>query len=561
MKNLICITWFIFLIHPIGHCQQLQWVKTMGAVDSDAANSIAIDVAGNVYTTGFFEGTVDFDPGNDVFELTSSGSWDIFVLKLDASGNFVWAVKMGGTNVDAAYSIALDSQNNILITGAYGGTCDFDPGDDLLNFSSAGVWDIFIVKLSNNGDLIWAKSMGGAEPDYGRAIAVDLSGNIYLTGDYAGTVDFNPGLAVFNLSSPSPRDLFVCKLNSSGNFIWAKSTSGDCLYPVEMGLSLVVDVSGNVYVAGAFMDNVDFDPGPEEYILSSYNGGNTDAFILKLNSSGSFLWAKQFGHNNHDKICDLVLDPMGNILSVGAFFSTVDFDSGDGVFEITSIGDDDAFVMKMDSDGNFVWVKVFSGIEAEVGLSIALDSFNSIYVTGYFSETTDFNPEPEIFELTTSGDYDIFISKLDALGNFEWASSMGSIEDDWGNSIVIDASGNIITTGFFEETADFDPELGVFNIASQGSYDIFIHKMSQPVGIEENTIFNTFNIYPNPSNGVFTFQTQERLKTTFLVTDIRGGSILFGTINDRVTTIDLSSFASGLYFLHVENSVVKLVKQ
>ncbi len=184
----------------------------MGGTNSDYGMSIAVDAAENVYTSGYFWLTADFDPGAGTFNLTPAGSADIFVSKLDASGNFVWAKNMGGTNFDRGTNIGVDNSGNVYTTGTFEGTSDFDPGAGVVNLTSAGNNDIFISKLDASGNFVWAKRMGGTSSDGVSSIAIDSSGNIYTTGSFEGTADFDPGAGVVNLTSVGNNDIFVSKL-------------------------------------------------------------------------------------------------------------------------------------------------------------------------------------------------------------------------------------------------------------------------------------------------------------------------------------------------------------
>ena len=230
-------------------------------------------------------GTVDFDPGAGTTTLTSAaGSADVFVSKLDSSGNFVWAKSFGGTSEDLGYSIAVDSSGNIYTTGYFYSTADFDPGAGTSNRTSAGLVDVFVSKLDSSGNFVWAKSFGGTRDDVSNSIAVDSSGNVYTTGFFVEIVDFDPGAGTSNHTSAGGGDVFVSKLDSSGNFVWAKSfggTSGDS------SSSIAVDSSGNIYTAGSFGGTVDFDPGAGTTTLSS--AGDADVFVLKLTSAGEAL--------------------------------------------------------------------------------------------------------------------------------------------------------------------------------------------------------------------------------------------------------------------------------
>ncbi|MEP7170916.1 MAG: hypothetical protein ABI855_16225, partial [Bacteroidota bacterium] len=268
------------------------WAKAMGGTISDFGNSIALDVSDNVYATGYFQGTVDFDPGAGVFNLTSAGSKDIFISKLDSTGNFIWAKSMGGISDNVANSIVLDAFGNIYTTGVFSLTADFDPGAGTFNLTSAGGNDIFISKLDSSGNFVWAKRMGASGYDFGLSLALDIngSGNINITGGFEFTVDFNPGTGTFNLNSAGLRDIFISKLDSAGNFLWAKAIGGTSNDNVQ---SIKLDVLSNVYTTGEFQGTTDFDPGTGTFNLNS--AGSNDIFISKLNSSGNFVWAKRMG--------------------------------------------------------------------------------------------------------------------------------------------------------------------------------------------------------------------------------------------------------------------------
>jgi hypothetical protein len=205
----------------------------------------------------FFEGTADFDPGARVYNLTSAGGRDIYISKLDASGNFIWARRMGGVNLDQAYSIALDASQNLYINGDFDGTVDFDPGMGTQNLTANGATDIFVSKFDSSGSFIWAKNIGGTLADEVRSLTVGTSGNVYITGIFYSTVDFDPGTGISNLTSTGAGDIFISKLDASGGFIWAKNMGGA---GNDFGNSVAVDNVENVYTTGYFTGIADFDP-------------------------------------------------------------------------------------------------------------------------------------------------------------------------------------------------------------------------------------------------------------------------------------------------------------
>lgn len=553
--------------------QNFEWAKSFGAsVSDDKGSCIVVDASGNVYTTGHFSNTVDFDPGAGTYNLSASGTSgksDIFVQKLDASGNFIWAKRFGASDHDKANSIAVDASGNVYVTGFFVYTVDFDPGTGTYNLTSEfGFNDIFILKLDASGSFVWAKRFGESSSvsDEGRSIAVDASGNVYTMGNFAGTIDFDPGTGVFNLSSPGGSNIFLQKMDASGNFLWAKSFSVGTTYPV--GTPFSVDASQNVYMTGEFYGTVDIDPSTNTYNITSL--GESDIFVLKLDASGGFLWANAFGGSYFDEGKAITIDPSGNVYSAGRFSNTVDFDPGVGTNSLTSntYNKDDVFIQKVDASGSFIWAKSFGSITHDVPNAIALDGSNNVYSTGYFYYTVDFDPGAGTFELSSSGaSRDQFVHKMNTEGEFLWAKSIGSNDEDEGLSIRVDASDNVITTGYFSATVDFDPGVGTFNLTSTGYYDGFIQKISQgTVGIDENTTEFDFTISPNPTNGNVSIEFGSMHENTQItITDITGRSIYSKSITSaQKVDFSIEGYA-GIYFAVIssedKNAVIKIVKE
>ena len=457
------------------------WAVNMGGTSFDEGSDIALDALGNIYSIGNFNGTADFEPGTGVNNLISNGQTDIFISKVDANGNFVWAKSMGGVWVDNGNSIALDLDGNIYTTGYFKNTVDFDPGVGVSNLTSNGQGDIFVSKLDASGSFVWAKSMGSTNSDEGTSIKVDSFGNVYTTGSFSGTVDFDPGVGVSDLISNGNTDVFVSKLDSNGDFVWAKKIGGA---NNDNGTSINIDALGNVYTTGKFSGTVDFDPSAATSNLMS-NGGFNEGFVTKWEANGDFVWAQQMGGGSANASA---LDVSGNIFTIGNFNGTIDFDPTANTVNLTSSALTDIFVSKLDGNGNFVWAKGFGGTNNDNGISIAVDAFSNVYTTGQYYGTGDFDPGVGVSSFTSNGFYEIFISKLDANGNFVWASSLGNTSHDEGNGIVVDTLNNIYTTGYFRNTVDFDHSVSTTNLTSNGGGDVFIQKLNQC----------------SPSTGIFT---------------------------------------------------------
>jgi hypothetical protein len=449
------------------------WALSMRGATHDAGNAIAVDAAGNVYTTGNFQETVDFDPGPEMYNLISKGGTDIFISKLDNRGNLVWARSMGGPSNDYGFGIAVDAAGNVYTTGGFTETADFDPGPGSYDLTDHGNWDIFVSKLDSSGNLVWARSMGGADSDYGIGIAVDSAGNVYSTGYFQGTVDFRPGPLHYNLTSNGSTDVFVSKLNSSGFFVWARSMGGASS---DYGNGIAVDASGNVYATGDFLATADFDPGAGTLNLTSH--GDRDIFVCKLDINGNLDWAKAMGGAAADRGRAIAVDSSGNACTTGYFQGIVDFRPGSGWYFLHSKGQEDIFISKLDSSGNFVWARSMGGPAGDFGRNVAVDSAGNVYTTGYFLETADFDPGPETLSLASQGLEDIFVNMLDSSGNLAWARSMGGPADDNGFGIAVDSAGNVYTTGTFQQTVDFDPGPATFNLVSEGGSEIYISKLA-----------------------------------------------------------------------------------
>lgn len=561
MKALLKITFTLSILLNVSLSKAqdhiLDWVKSIEG--SSMSRSIEVDAFGNIYTTGHFNETADFDPGMGTYNLTSMGFADIFIQKSDSNGNFMWAKSMGGTGEDFGHSITADASGNIYITGYFSGIVDFDPGVGTYNLTSAGYADAFIQKLDANGNFIWAKSMGGPNSEIGYSIVVDEFGNVYTTGIFQGIADFDPGAGTTNLNSIDGLGVFIQKIDASGNFLWAKEIPAVTIGSVgaiNYGFSIALGPNGGVYTTGSFTGIADFDPGMGTHNLTAMGG--QDVFIQKLDTDGNFIWAKSMGGTLYDVGLSITVDPDGNIYTTGAFEKTVDFDPGTGTYNLTALGLNDIFIQKLDANGNFLWTKTIGNTSYARSLSITLDATGNIYTTGYFTETLDFDPGVGTSSLSAIGYEDIYIQKLDANGDFLWATSMGGISSDFGYAIKVDPLGHIYTTGYFNATVDFDPEVGTYNLtATGGGNNAFIQKLKDSldvgnIGINPFSDTKSIHIYPNPTHGKISIENKKNEIQSITITDIHGKIIQQHHISHQNIDIDLSHEAKGLYFLNIK---------
>jgi hypothetical protein len=559
MKNALLLTVTLFLLVNSFKAQNLLWSKGFGNSMGEGITSVVVDGAGNVFTTGYFWNTVDFDPGPGTYTLTSNGNTDIFVQKLDANGNFLWAGHMGGVADDNGNSIALDASGNVYITGMFAATGDFDPSSSSTYslIAPGGSYEAFVLKLSNTGSFVWAKRMGGTGTDEGFGVFIDGASNVYTTGKYQGTGDFDPGSGTTNLTSAGGTDVFIQKLNSSGTFVWAKSVGGAA---ADEGNKITVDASGNVHVIGTYQALADFDPGLTTANLTS--SGLDDVFILKLDASGNYSWARSIGGSAIDMGNSIDLDPSGNVYTTGAFSGLADMDPGIGTANLVSNGLDDIFIHKLDASGNYVWAKQIGGSSSDIGSSVFADAAN-VYVTGNFSGTVDFDPNAGTANFNSSSG-GAFVLKLNAAGNYQWAVNYGGID---AVSHTLDGSGNIFVTGIFGGTVDMDPGPGVSNLTSTGTSDNYVLKLNPlALSLKDQTLAPGIRIYPNPLTDHVQLKFDVPVREAEIgIFDLAGKKIFSSMHTDLIETKVWFDAAPGIYFMSIIspeiNETFRIIKQ
>lgn len=378
---------------------EVLWAKRIFGNSEVLGTDIAVSETGNLYITGLFVDTIIF-ASPTIPTLYGDANQDVFVIKMDAEGNFIWAKAFTGPWFSIGRSIAVDGDENVVVTGSFKGTVDFDPGLESFEISSSGIDDVFTVKLSSEGDFIWAKAFLGTESNIGNGVDIDPEGNVYTTGWFGGTADFDPGSGSFELNTVSGSAVFVSKLDTQGGFVWAKQFAGNG----SNGLDIKLDGDGNIITCGRFVALQDFDPGPDQSLLGSE--GSVDGYISKLDNDGNYLWAKRFGGTLPDAGISLDVDGLGNVYTSGFFHEEATLSLSSGEETLTGAGNRDVFVSKITPDGQFEWAFGMGGSGRDGGADIAVDANGNVYTIGEFEETAQFNAS----ELTALGETDTFIT-------------------------------------------------------------------------------------------------------------------------------------------------------
>jgi len=380
-----------------------QWAVSMGGTQDDVPQDVHVDAFGNVFVTGYFSGTADFDPGAGTANLTSNGSSDIYVVKLDANGNYVWAHNFGSTGGDTGITLDTDNAGNVFVSGFFYGSADFDPGAGVATHTSNGGADGFLLKLDASGNYDWSYSYGATNNDDARTLAVDAAGDVYLSGYFNGTVDFDPGAGVQSLTTVGGSDGVLVKFSNAGVFDFAVAYGGT---GNEAPWDMVIDNADMIIITGAYNGTTDLDPGVG--VDAHTAAGANDQFILKLDPTGQFVWSTVMGSTLGDEGFGVDVDSENNVYGTGFFRGTADFDSGSGTANLTSNGNSDVFVIKVSEDGDYQWAYNVGGAGYEHAYKIAVDSEDGINVTGYFQNTVDFDPGIGDESATVVGGNDIF---------------------------------------------------------------------------------------------------------------------------------------------------------
>ncbi|MBI3501612.1 MAG: T9SS type A sorting domain-containing protein [Bacteroidetes bacterium] len=530
---------FIATTSIAATAQTWQWAQGAGDILNERGFSIRNDASGNSYVTGmFYSPSITFGSFTLNNADNAGNTPDVFVVKYDASGNALWAQSAGGLNNDNGFSVFPDASGNVYVTGNFSSSSITFGSTTLINASTSGTPDFFLVKYdASSGNVLWAKRAGGTDYDDGLAVCTDASGNVYVAGDFSSTSITFGSTTLTNTGSAGSGEIFLAKYDASGNVLWAKSAAGSG-NDDEYGIS--TDGS-NIYITGAYSSStLSFGSN------SITNAGSQNIFIAKYDASGNALWAKSAGGNISD-FGTAISAAAGNVYITGYFSSsTVTF----GSTSLTNAGGEDIFIAKYDASGNVLWAKKAGGSSVDDGLGIMADASGNAFITGVFGSTTiTFGST----SLTNAGSYDIFVAKYDASGNVVWAKGAGGTNDDFSYSVSINSSNLFITGDFRSPSLAF----GSTTLTNAGGEDVFTAKLSGISAVEENNFENEITVYPNPTSGNFEVRSEKLEVRNIEIYNVMGEKMYSSTVNRKQETVNLSA-SNGIYFLQLktENGIV-----
>ncbi len=468
---------FIFLFPLSLSAQSHEWSYNMGSTTNDEGRKVATDVDGNVYITGVFTGTVDFDPGAGTNNITSEGGQDGYVVKLNSVGDFEYVYTFGGPDNDLPIDIAVDVDGTVYLVGVFRGTCDFWPSYVFgANRTSAGKEDLFLVKLDPTGLFQWVMEAGGGENDGAHDVAINTNGDVFITGGFEGLlIDFDPfGYSSFKTSFGS-EDAFVAKYNSNGFLQWFRSFGHDSYD--DLGTGITIDSLDGVYVCGHFEGDMDFLPFDPGGFVANPNG--RDGYLLKYDNYGALQW-----HRHFDGALEVVPRAVNasaeNEVYVTGYFQggLVNFDG----YNLNSAGSSDIFLAKYGSNGARLWTQRYGGTRTDIGEDVVVARCGNIYVCGSVEGTVDFDPGAGVANVVapiSSGffqQYGYFTASFSENGATRWAGGGGNASGTArANGIALDDCDNVILTGSMNAATPLNLNSTASNTPN-GSGDAFVSK-------------------------------------------------------------------------------------
>ncbi|MBP0904061.1 T9SS type A sorting domain-containing protein [Mariniflexile gromovii] len=548
----------------------------------------------------------------------------LFLYTNSNAQTFNWAGTYGGQANDVVSKIHVDNEGNIYSTGFYAEDCDFDPTEGSYILQHSFDTDIFVSKINKNGELIWAKSIGGTANDAGRDISTDADGNVYITGTFVETVDFDPGAGVFQLTSLSQTDIFILKLDKYGNFIWAKSFEGD---DIEQTVGIELDYLGNIYIAGDFNSTTDFDPSASDFHMTPKN--NSEGFLVKLSRNGDFIWAKQYG--GPGIVTAMKVLSNGDTYISGLFDENADFNPNENEDFFLNVPKNyhGMYLLRLDSNGNFIKANTIATTDFQCfTMGLDFDSQGAIIMTGYFSGKIQFEvPNNTVTSSILRMYYNSFVVKVNPNGQNEWAKILSSdlgfntamaiginAEDEaliygyyagtfssdqvtlskfpsdnntenyllkvsndgitktglkfggamliYGCAIYIDKEEHIYLSSGFQNTVDLNP---LFKQTLQKTaidmVDSYIIKLNDDIlSVPDFSKHNTWSFYPNPTHDKIMIVSKTTLIEKKYHVFDMAGKSVILGVLDASQSIDVSQLAAGMYHIKIENTVYKLIK-
>ncbi|MES2628307.1 MAG: SBBP repeat-containing protein [Bacteroidota bacterium] len=539
--------YFLLFSTLSASAQRFQWAN-QNRGNWSANKNITTDAQGNVYSIAIITDSVDADPSPiGLCKFVTRGSLDFFFRKLDKDGNFLWAKQIGGEGIESGNTIALDATGNVYIAGTFSGPTDFDPSaTSAFMLTSAPGVSTFVAKYSNTGDFLWAE-MQGAGAEQNTALAVDGAGNVYVSGfSQSAQVDYDPSpTATSILTNQGGQDVFLSSFDKDGKFRWAKGLGGP---GTENSNNLTVSDNGLIFLLWSFKsDSIDADPDPVKTAFLK-SGGKANVLFSIFNAQGVFQKGAGFSAKTDAFGSSLVINHQNDVLMTGSFSGdSVDFDPYESGTNLYSTGTDPSlFMLKMSQNGVLKWVKAFEQTFSYAN-SIAVDRNDNIYVGGAFQGQMDFDPSANPAVRTSKGLSDFFVAKYSTVGDFISVDVGGDGAYDQVNSVCTDVNDNVLASGAFTGTVDFDPGISAYSMNSVYGMGFLMKLSGENVSGIAGVAGRSANLkaYPNPFRDLLIVEATK--SGDYELVDALGKVVRTGTLTAGRNPIAVAELSEGVY--------------
>jgi hypothetical protein len=554
MKNITLFIYLVF-ISSITSSQTI-WGKSFGGPSFDQPIGIVTDSDGNLITTGVFMQSIDVDPSEDSYTLVSSNGLSTFIQKLNSQGEIVWGVSIESNIAVESKSIACDSDNNIYILGQFNGEVDFNPSAGTTIIESNGASDIFLLKLNALGQYQWVKTYGSTLYDNPGDVFINDDDEIIVAGTFQLIVDLNPGTEVEEYTSLGEGDLFVQKLNSSGELQWNSVIHSDenikCFHIESTSV-------GGVYVTGDFGGEIDFDPSSNEELITAQE--NSSTFLLSLTNTGLYNWVNVYEATFLIGIIDLSVTNDDDLFILLNINGVTDLDPGLNEIPFTSSGNAIA-VQKISVNGNLSWSKEIEsdGTGGIVGSTIINDSDASLVIAGKFTGSVDFDPDNEY--LIEASLAEIYLLSLTTNGEFVFVHNFENSNSSSIREAVFSSTNAFYMYGSYADSMNVDIGSGVDYIYSTNQEaDLYIINVGYVLGIFDIENNQNISIYPNPFTDGFYIDNTLLRAQTMTIYNANGSLIEQHQLIPNLNYFDLLHLKVGVYLIEIMSNKKSIVEK
>jgi len=520
----------------------------IGGTGDDFGGDIVVDASGNAYITGATS-SADYDITAGAFQTTYKGGDDVFITKLNPTGtSLIYSTYIGGDSSEVSLSIVVDNAGNTYV-GGYTNSLNYSVTTGVYQTTNQGQLDAFVTKLNNTGTtLLYSTYLGGSQGEFAFRIAVDASGNAYITGGTSST-NYPTTTGVFQSTNQGMADVFVTKLNPTGSgLVYSTFIGGD---DWDTAYDIAVDNSGNAYITGLTLSsNYDVTTG----VFQNTHAGGADVFVTKLNPTGTGLtYSTYIGGSNYEHSIAIALDAPGNAYITG--YAEAGYDVTTGAFQTSYGGGSyDVFVTKINTSGTSLLYSTYIGGDSiEFANTIAVDNSGNAYITGN-TKSPNYDVTTGAIQTTKDSLTDAFVTKLNASGTaLLYSTYLGGNGYDEGYGIFVDAGGSIYVTGQ-TDSPNYDVTTGVFQTTNGGGFDVFVTKIdaSSTSILPHDLPTLNWSLYPNPNNGTFVIEAQKA--GIFELIDITGKILRMYNVQNGQQYPVQENLPAGMYFIRELNT-------